>query len=157
MKAASWREAYGHLRDEAFFQAAEATQDRQLEHWRASLERGSTVWMAEDERGRCVGMASAGPTRRCESTARTDLPSTELYAIYVLAEAQGCGVADALLEKSIGSAPAVLRVVAENPRARAFYRRHGFHDDGPPLAMDGPWEGLQEQLMVRCAAARVTS
>ena len=31
MKAAAWREAYGHLRDEQFFRLAEATLDRQIE------------------------------------------------------------------------------------------------------------------------------
>lgn len=149
MKAASWREAYGHVRDEEFFQRAESTLDRQVEHWRGTLERGIPVWMAEDESGRCVGMACAVPARSEHVRDRADLPATELSAIYVLQSAQGSGVAEILLDRALGDAPAFLRVLADNPRARAFYRRHGFHDDGPPRDMDGPWAGLQEQLMVR--------
>ena len=152
MKAAAWREAYGHLRDEQFFRRAEATLDRQIEHWRGIVDRGTTVWMAEDTRGTCVGMACAAPARPERMHGRTDLPDLELTALYVLASAQGTGVADALLDRALGEAPAFLWVLAENPRAQSFYRRHGFHDDGAPVAMDGPWAGLQEQLMVRRAA-----
>ena len=157
MKAAAWREAYGHLRHEQFFQRAEATLDRQIEHWRGIVDRGTTVWMAEDERGTCVGMACAAPARPERMHRRTDLPDLELTALYVLASAQGTGVADALLDRALGEAPAFLWVLAENPRAQSFYRRHGFHDDGASAAMDGPWEGLQEQLMVRRAAGMGSS
>lgn len=149
MKAASWRESYGHLRDAEFFERAEATLDRQIEHWRGIVGRGTTVWMAEDRRGNCVGMACAAPARPERMRGRTDLPELELTSLYVLASAQGTGVADALMDRALGKAPAFLWVLAENPRARSFYRRHGFHDDVAPVAMDGPWEGLQEQLMVR--------
>lgn len=149
MKAASWREAYGHLREESFFQAAESTLDRQVEHWRTLLRTGTSVWLAEDERGRFVGIASAGPARPDRVPDRRDLPATELTTLYVLIEAQGTGVADALIARALEAAPAFLHVVSVNARARAFYRRHGFHDDGPPTPLDGAWAGLSEQLMVR--------
>lgn len=147
MKAASWREAYGALRDEAFFDAAEATLDRQVEHWRRHLAAGHPLWLAEDPRGRCVGMAAAGPAR-----AGAGLPATELYAMYVLAEAQGAGVADALLDHAVGEGPCHLRVLSANGRAAAFYARHGFTPEGDPVPMDGPWAGLDEQVMVRRGA-----
>lgn len=155
MKARSWREAYGHLRDESFFAAAEATLDRQAEHWRRLMARGQVLWMAEDSRGRCVGLAAAGPVQEPQEPEEpevpqdADLPQTQLYALYVLAEAQGSGVADALLERAISDGPCLLWVVEDNARARSFYRRHGFAAVGDPVPMDGPWAGLTERLMVR--------
>jgi GNAT superfamily N-acetyltransferase len=157
MKAAAWREAYGRLRDESFFAAAEATLPQQVEHWRGELERGTELWLAEDAHGRCVGLASAGPAREPEGQAGTGTPSPglpplELRALYVLAEAQGTGVADALLSRAVGDAPCRLRVLTVNERARAFYRRHGFVDAGAPQPMTGPWAGMDAQLMVRRGA-----
>ena len=178
MKTAAWRQAYGHVRDEAFFAAAEASLPHQLEHWRRELERGTELWLAEDAHGRCVGMASAGPAREAArphrrpdavgaqaeamtsdarlrapaEAAQTALPGRELYALYVLAEAHGTGVADALLARAVGDGPCRLWVLAVNGRARAFYRRHGFADIDVPQPMSGPWEGLDAQLMVRRGA-----
>ncbi|WP_313816621.1 GNAT family N-acetyltransferase [Citricoccus sp.] len=149
MKARSWREAYGHLRDESFFAAAEATLDRQVEHWRRLMTQGQVLWLAEDSRGRCVGLAAAGPVQDPQDT---DLPPVQLHALYVLAEAQGSGVADALLERAIGDGPCLLWVVEDNARAQSFYRRHGFAAVGDPVPMDGPWAGLTERLMVRRGA-----
>ncbi|MFB9072981.1 GNAT family N-acetyltransferase [Citricoccus parietis] len=149
MKARSWREAYGHLRDESFFAAAEATLDRQVEHWRRLLAQGQVLWMAEDSRGRCVGLAAAGPVQDPQDA---DLPQTQLSALYVLAEAHGSGVADALLERAIGDDPCRLWVVEDNARAQSFYRRHGFAAVGDPVPLDGPWAGLTERLMVRRGA-----
>lgn len=150
-KAAAWREAYGKLRDESFFERAEATLERQVEHWRGQLAAGRTLWLAEDTRGRCVGLAAAGPVQDppAQGPAGEGWPEVQLYLLYVLAEAQGSGVADALLERSIGSADCLLWVLAGNGRARAFYARNGFAEMGAPVPMDGPWAGLDEQLMVR--------
>lgn len=162
MKAAVWREAYGHLRDESFFERAEATLGRQVEHWRGQLAAGRTLWLAEDARGRCVGMAAAGPARQRVApegsrpgrgpVEEPGLPGTELYAVYVLAQAQGSGVADALLDRTIGAQDCLLWVLSGNARARAFYTRHGFTAVGGPVPMEGPWSGLDEQLMVRRGA-----
>lgn len=156
MKAAAWREAYGHLREESFFDRAEATLEAQVEHWRGQLNTGRTLWLAEDARGRCVGMAAAGPARD-QATAgsqesqesQAELPGTELYALYVLAAAQGAGVADALLARAVGAESCRVWVLAENARARSFYARHGFEAVGGPEPVDGPWAGLDEQLLVR--------
>ncbi len=152
MKAAAWREAYSRLRDDSFFAAAEATLPQQVDHWRRQLARGTRLWLAEDAHGRCVGLASAGPPREQEDPAAADLPSLELHALYVLAQAQGTGVADALLARAVGDAPCRLWVLAVNGRARAFYRRHGFVDVGAPESMAGHWAGLDAQLMVRRGA-----
>ncbi|XKH57737.1 GNAT family N-acetyltransferase [Citricoccus nitrophenolicus] len=158
LKARAWREAYGHLRDESFFAAAEATLDRQAEHWRGLMAKGQVLWMAEDARGRCVGLAAAGSVQDPQDLhdpqdpQDADLPQTQLSALYVLAEAQGSGVADALLERAIGDSPCRLWVVEDNARAQSFYRRHGFAAEGEPVPLDGPWAGLTQQLMVRRGA-----
>nr|WP_183529539.1 GNAT family N-acetyltransferase [Micrococcus sp. TA1] len=171
MKAVAWREAYGHLRDEPFFTAAEATLPQQVEHWRRELARGTELWLAEDARGRCVGLASAGPLVTADApdpaagpgatgsweagvvgSVDAGLPPLELRALYVLAEAQGSGVADALLARAVGSSPCRVRIVSADECARAFYRRHGFAEVGAPVPMTGPWAGLDEQLMVRRGA-----
>jgi GNAT superfamily N-acetyltransferase len=51
--------------------------------------------------------------------------------LYVHAADHGTGIGRALLEAVIDSAePAALWVADPNPRAQAFYRKHGFAADG---------------------------
>ena len=60
----------------------------------------------------------------------------ELSAFYVRAEARGAGVADRLMASVVDAASErgvvqlELWVYAGNPRAIAFYRRHGFEQSG---------------------------
>ncbi len=62
-----------------------------------------------------------------------------LAFIYLLAEAQGSGAGQALLDDVLGDEPASLWVLEENPRARAFYAKSGFVPDGSrqPTGMGG--------------------
>ena len=64
--------------------------------------------------------------------ARDDDPATptELWAINVLADHHGTGVAQALLDAALGDDDAYLWVVEGNERAQSFYRRNGFAVDG---------------------------
>ena len=72
----------------------------------------------------------------------------EVEQVYVSAAHRGMGVADALVaeaERRVrgnGHAAAWLAVVAGNARARAFYERAGWVDEGPfdyaAAAEDGP-------------------
>jgi GNAT superfamily N-acetyltransferase len=72
----------------------------------------------------------------------------EVEQVYVAATHRGTGVADALLgeaERQVcanGHIKAWLAVVAGNARARAFYERAGWQDEGPfeysAAAEDGP-------------------
>jgi len=75
--------------------------------------------------GEIVGLASAGPTR--DEDAPTEW---ELYAINVLAAHHGTGVADQLIVAVMAQRSTTLWVVRDNPRAQAFYRRHGFSVEG---------------------------
>src|SRR5690242_4399244 len=70
----------------------------------------------------------------------------QLYVLYVYAADHGTGVGQALLEAVIGPAEtAALWVADPNPRAQAFYRKHGFAADGTVRSEDG----IREIRMVR--------
>lgn len=62
------------------------------------------------------------------------MPTQELMALYVRAEAYGTGVGHRLFEAALGAAPAYLWVLGGNERAVAFYRRQGFRLDGATKA-----------------------
>ena len=83
------------------------------------------TWSAQRRTARIVGFGVAGPSR-------DDDPPVprELYAINVLATAQGTGLADLLMLELLGDDAASLWVAEGNARARAFYARHGFVPDG---------------------------
>lgn len=60
------------------------------------------------------------------------LPAMEVWKLYVLPRFHGCGIADVLLQRGLeraierGASRVWLCVWENSPRARAFYRRHGF-------------------------------
>ncbi|MEU4360523.1 GNAT family N-acetyltransferase [Promicromonospora sp. NPDC023987] len=63
--------------------------------------------------------------------------SDELWALYVLSERHGTGIAALLLDKALPlTAPAELWVSDANPRARRFYEKHGFTPDGTRFTDD---------------------
>jgi ribosomal protein S18 acetylase RimI-like enzyme len=119
-----WQEAYEGLMPADYLAALDPTVAPP--RWRERIATPSDVswWIARDAEG-IAGMTSSGPPR-------DDDPPVplELYAINVLSRAHGTGLADALLAHAIGDRPAYLWVLDGNDRAVAFYRRHGFTDDG---------------------------
>jgi ribosomal protein S18 acetylase RimI-like enzyme len=120
-----WQEAYAGLLPAEQLAALDPVAF--AEHWRSRAlapQRGAGTWVARDEAG-IVGLTTSGPSRD------DDAPTPyELYAINVLARGHGTGVSDALLDVAIGDRPASLWVLEGNARAIAFYRRHGFTDQG---------------------------
>ena len=97
--------------------------------------------MVRDHLG-IAGFSIAGPPRIDDPPA-----AWELYAINLLPRAQGTGLADELLDRSLGDRAAYLWVIGGNARAQAFYRKHGFADDGG-RTIDEP-SGAPEIRMVR--------
>jgi ribosomal protein S18 acetylase RimI-like enzyme len=88
-----------------------------------------------------VGVAMAGPPSPPEPGW-----STHLYVLYVLAEHHGAGAGAALLDAVVDPEASVALWVADpNPRAQAFYRKHGFVADGAVQVDDG----VREIRMVR--------
>ena len=141
----SWQETYrGLVRDEVLDDpGAVAARER---FWTAALtdERWSRNRVAVAERGgQVVGVAMSGPP--LDADARW---TTQLYLLYVLAAHHGSGAGAALLHRVAPPTESVALWVADpNPRAQAFYRRHGFVADGATTVDDG----IPEIRMVRAA------
>jgi len=131
----SWREAYGHLLPDGFFDEAHA--HSRVTMWTSILTESRAEWsvqVAEDDRG-IVGFAMAGPSLGPMAGPSLgpaeDVPRLrQLYSLYVLASHHGTGIGQALLDAVLNGGPATLWVARENPRAIAFYRRNGFEADG---------------------------
>src|SRR6201989_3559180 len=88
-----------------------------------------------------AGIAMSGPPEDAAAAG-----ARQLYVLYVYAADHGTGTGEALLEAVIDPAePAALRVADPNPRAQAFYRKHGFAAGGA-LPFGG---GGREIRMVR--------
>jgi GNAT superfamily N-acetyltransferase len=142
---ASWREAYfPHIMSEESLKVA--TPEMRAKRWRAILEdpaNARSTWVAVSE-GRILGFAGVGAARDHDVT-----PKLELYSIYVLAEAQGTGLAQALLDAALGNAPATLWVLENNPRAQSFYRRNRFVPDGTRKADTFIRDSVTEIRMIR--------
>ena len=120
---ACWREAYEELWGAERFDEFDV--QRMAVRRRKEIEAGIAQHFLGELDGEVIGIAIAGPTRD------TDAPTDqELYAIYVRAAHQGSGLADDLLDATLGDRPALLWVYRDNPRASAFYVHHDFIPDG---------------------------
>jgi ribosomal protein S18 acetylase RimI-like enzyme len=141
-----WQQAYDGLMPADYLATLDPT--AAPARWRQRLgSNPDVVWLlARDEAG-IVGMISAGPPR-------DDVPPAplELYAINILRRAHGSGLADELMARVIGDRAAYLWVLEGNARAIAFYRRHGFSDDGG--RKPEPDTGVVEIRMARAHLAR---
>lgn len=126
---ASWRQAYAGLIDEEYL--AQLDVGSRAAWWQQVLDdnHSTQVWVAEDD-GEVVGFASLGPSLD-EDAARETM---QVYTLYLDPAAWGRGAARSLIRTVIeavpSGAPVTLWVAAGNDRARHFYRRNGFVDDG---------------------------
>jgi GNAT superfamily N-acetyltransferase len=140
-----WQETYRGLMPDAVlddpglpaarerFWATVLTDDRYRENRVAVAERA----------GGLVGIAMSGPPLDAGATW-----ARQLYVLYVYAADHGTGAGPALLEAVIDpQEPASLWVADPNPRAQAFYRKHGFVPDGTAQLEDG----VREIRMVRAS------
>ncbi|UVJ40541.1 GNAT family N-acetyltransferase [Arthrobacter sp. CJ23] len=141
----SWRETYRGVMADHVLDDPElpATRER---FWTAMLSderyRANSVAVAERDGG-MIGIAMAGPTQSPELEW-----GTHLYVLYVVAAEHGTGAGAALLDTVVGPHDsAALWVADPNPRAQAFYRKHGFVADGTVNVDDG----VREIRMVRSA------
>ncbi|GAA1585994.1 GNAT family N-acetyltransferase [Kribbella sancticallisti] len=143
-----WQEAYADLADPARLAEKTGDPEGRGKRWAQALEAGVVRWIALNPdpaapvEDRVIGFSCPGPTR--DEDAPTPL---ELYAIYVRAKWWGSGLGDRLLDVAIGKEAASLWVLEGNERAKAFYRRQGFVEDGSRV--DEPLFGVPEIRMVR--------
>ena len=120
----TWRTAYrGMLPDDFLDSLDEAGYE---DRWRRTISESSNkVFVAEGARG-VIGFASGGRERAGE-----DGYGGELYAIYVLREAQGRGHGRRLVQavvgglRELGLTDMIVWVLRDNAAARKFYQRLG--------------------------------
>jgi len=141
MHVASWQETYRGLMSDELLDSPDLLPARES-FWTTVLteERFFAYRVAVAERqGSLIGVAMAGPVQ--------DKPwSVHLYVLYVLALHHGFSVGEALLDAVVAPGePAALWVADPNPRAQAFYRKHGFVPDGVSQTEDN----VREIRMVR--------
>ncbi|WIB76869.1 GNAT family N-acetyltransferase [Curtobacterium sp. MCPF17_002] len=120
---------------------------RREQFWTAALtdERFAAnhiVVAVADHDDAVVGIAMSGPA----TATGDDSAAVQLYVLYLLDGHHGSGTGSALLDSVLDPGDdAVLWVADPNPRAQAFYRKHGFVFDGAEQT-DG---GVRERRMVR--------
>lgn len=110
------------------------------EGWAAELADPAFAFQLGEVGGEVLGYAKLGPNK---------LPHVdpdgliELKQLYLLRQAHGTGMAQALMHWALdeacrrGAKRLALSVWSENWRAQAFYRRFGFTDRGPVTFMVG--------------------
>jgi ribosomal protein S18 acetylase RimI-like enzyme len=139
-----WQEAYVGLMPAAYLDGLDPDAfARNWREWLLAPRPGVHSWLARDDDG-VVGITTSGPARDADAPAQW-----QLYAINVLARGHGSGVGHALLVTALGDRPAYLWVAEGNDRARAFYRKHRFTDDGVLAHL--PDTGTPEVRMSRAA------
>ena len=112
--------------------------------WTAALTderyRENRVAVAERD-DQLVGIAMSGPPLDAAAAW-----TRQLFVLYVYAADHGTGAGSALMEAVLDpQESAGLWVADPNPRAQAFYRKHGFVADGTAQVQDG----VREIRMVR--------
>jgi ribosomal protein S18 acetylase RimI-like enzyme len=139
----SWQETYRGLMSDAVLDDPGLLAARER-FWTAALTeeryRENRVAVAERD-GELVGIAMSGPPLDAGAAW-----ARQLYVLYVYAADHGTGAGPALLDAVIDpEESAALWVADPNPRAQAFYRKHGFVADGT-THVEG---GVREIRMVR--------
>jgi len=127
----SWQHAYAAIVPADYLNSLDV--EAWTQTWRERLAAGPAddiiTWVATSER-QVVGFASVGPARDEDHRDR----EREIYSIYLTPEAWGRGAARELMRTVVSAVgdrtPISLWVLADNDRARHFYRRHGFAPDG---------------------------
>ena len=143
-----WQETYRGLMSDAVLDDPGLLAARER-FWTSALTderyRQNRTAVAERD-GELVGIAMSGPPLDATPTW-----TRQLYVLYVHAADHGTGAGRALLKAVIDPGEsAALWVADPNPRAQAFYRKHGFVADGTAQVEDG----LREIRMVRNAQHR---
>ena len=138
-----WQETYRGLMPDAVLDDPGFVAARER-FWAAALTderyRENRVAVAERD-GEVIGIAMSGPPL---DAAPPEV--RQLYVLYVRAADHGSGAGRALLEAVVDPGePAALWVADPNPRAQAFYRKHGFVADGAAQTE----AGMREIRMVR--------
>jgi ribosomal protein S18 acetylase RimI-like enzyme len=123
----TWQIAYEHVFGAE--RLAVLTVERRLPMWREILSNDDITAFVAEDCSQIVGLATVGPSRE-------EGAEGELYAIYVEPDAWGTAAGSELMRAGLdvfrqdGYRSAILWVLGDNPRARRFYEREGWYDDG---------------------------
>ena len=124
----TWQAAYEHVFGAERLAGIDASRRERLARRFIEGEQFD-IFVAEDE-GAIVGFVATGPPDAEDETRR------ELYAIYVVPSSWGSDAGRELLRAAVqamrdrGEAEGILWVLTDNPRARRFYEREGWIEDG---------------------------
>lgn len=123
----TWKATYRGIVADSFLDGL--SYEHSAGRWERMLSEAQSrqrVFVAVDERGTVVGFASGGPNRDSDTPHKA-----ELWAIYVLPEAQGRGTGALLLRRFAGAMVAdgldslSVWVLADNKQGRGFYEAMG--------------------------------
>ncbi len=136
VQVASWRAGYAHVFPKSVLYADDFDASRRSfwNLWRfAPGHRITVATRLIGDGEQVVGFSSYGPERE---RARGFTGRGEVWAFYLDPDVWGSGLADQLLThvetrlKAEGFDTSVLWVLDDNPRARRFYKRHGWTATG---------------------------
>jgi len=138
----TWRETYRGMMSDAVLDDPGLLAWRET-FWVAALtdpQYAQNIAAVAVHNGTLIGVAMSGPSLDGDRGLR------QLYILYTYAAFHGSGAGAALLDAVIDpTGPAVLWVADPNPRAQAFYRKHGFVPDGAVQVEDD----VREIRMIR--------
>jgi GNAT superfamily N-acetyltransferase len=144
VQVASWRVGYAHVFPKSVLWADDFDSSRRAFWNRWSFAPGHRLAVAVippevDGNARVVGFSSYGPERE---RGRGFTGRGEVWAFYVHPDSWGTGAAVELMVhtetrlKAEGFDAAVLWVLKDNPRARAFYEKFGWEPSGIAAELD---------------------
>jgi ribosomal protein S18 acetylase RimI-like enzyme len=124
----TWQAAYEHVFGAERLAGIDPAGRERLAR-RFATDADYDAFVAAEDGGRIVGFVACGPVEE-------EPEQRELFAIYVLPEAWGTTAAPGLMDAALaamrgrGAPDAILWVLDDNPRARRFYEREGWREDG---------------------------
>lgn len=134
---AAWRAAYRYSFPAEYLdaQAFEDNRRRQWHGWTHTARSPGSALLVPVIGDRVVGFAHCG-RQRADDVGADATPAGEVFGFYLHPDAWGSGAAARLMEacagylRSVDVAEAVLWVLRDNPRARAFYERAEWRASG---------------------------
>jgi ribosomal protein S18 acetylase RimI-like enzyme len=135
----SWQAGYADVISDEVLRGLDSELDRRTLRWQTIIlgaEAEGTFVLVGELEGELAGWLTGGVCRQPGENRLGENRLGEVYACYVDPAHWSKGVGSALMKAglelltSAGYSRAVLWVLADNSRARAFYERHGWLADG---------------------------
>ncbi|GAB4464816.1 MAG: GNAT family N-acetyltransferase [Armatimonadaceae bacterium] len=140
---AAWKAAYSHILPPEQWESL--TIEEFSRRWQTALETSSTENRGNrviETQSEVAGFVSYGPPKEPLPTAEPPLQTAEIYALYVHPNHWRGGYGRLLLDDALlqlrltGFQRVLLWTWEQNSRARSFYERLGFTQEGVPILRD---------------------